>query len=129
MIGLVIKSKFTTDSDLNSLFSGRVYPLVGKQTAQRPLAVYEIVTNDTTQSKDSDSHIDEVNVRITTIAEKYSDTQNAVSYIRSAFVRMNETIQGVEVQSCTFDGERDLFSDDERTFASQVDLVFRVVKS
>jgi len=126
MIGKVIKYKFDNDSNLNALFSGRVYPLVGKQTATYPFAIYEIVTNDTTKSKESDSHIDEINVRITNVSQTYSDTQNAVSYIRNAFVRMNETIESVKVQSCSFDGERDLFSDDERTFASQVDLVFRV---
>ncbi len=128
MIGKVIKYKFTNDSDLNTLFSGRVFPLVGQQKASYPFAIYEIVTNNTTQSKESDSHIDEINVRITNVSQTYSDTQSAVSYIRDAFVRMSGTIEGVNVQSCSFDGERDLFSDNERTFASQVDLVFRVSK-
>ena len=129
MIGKVIVSKFASNSDLNSLFAGRVFPVVGQQTAVKPFAIYEIVTNDTTQSKDSDSQLDEINVRITCCAEKYSETQDAVQTMRSVFVRMNETLQGVTIQSCSFDGERDLFSDDERTFASQVDFVFRVVKS
>ena len=126
MIGKVIKYKFDNDSDLNTLFSGRVYPLVGAQTAQHPFAIYEIVVNDPQRSKDSDSHLDEMNVRVTIVSTSYADTQNAVSYIRNAFVRMNETIESVKVQSCSFDGERDLFSDDERTFSSQVDLIFRV---
>lgn len=126
MIGKVIKSKFGTDSNLNTLFGGRVYPIVGAQTTATPFAIYEIVVNDTQQSKDSDSHIDELNVRITIVSTSYSDTQNAVSYIRQAFVRMSGTIENVKVQSCSFDGERDLFSDDERTFSSQIDLIFRV---
>lgn len=126
MIGKVIKYKFDNDSDLNTMFNGRVYPLVGAQTASYPFAIYEIATNNNQRSKDSDSHIDEINVRITIVSTSYADTQNAVSYIRNAFVRMNGTIQGVKVQSCSFDGERDLFSDNERTFSSQVDLDFRV---
>ena len=65
MIGKVIVSKFASNSDLNSLFAGRVFPVVGQQTAVKPFAIYEIVTNDTTQSKDSDTQIDEINVRIT----------------------------------------------------------------
>lgn len=126
MIGKVIKYKFDNDSDLNTLFSGRVFPLVGAQTAQHPFAIYEIVVNDAQRSKDSDSHLDEISVRITIVSNSYADTQNGVSYIRSAFVRMKETIAGIKVQSCSFDGERDLFSDNERTFSSQVDLEFRV---
>lgn len=126
MIGVVIKSKFSSDSSLNTLFGGRVFPFVGEQTKATPFAVYEVVNISTTTSKESDSHIDEFDVRITLISTKYSDTQNAVNDVRSAFVRMNETISGVNVESCSFEGQRDLFSDDERTFGSQCDLKFRV---
>jgi hypothetical protein len=128
MIGKVIKSKFTSDSDLNTLFGGRVFPVVGAQTKVTPFAIYEVVNISTSMSKESDSHIDELDVRITLISTKYSDTQNGIEYVRSAFVRMNETIQGVDVQSCMFEGQRDLFSDDERTFGSQCDLKFRVAR-
>ena len=126
MIGKVIKSKFTSDSALNTLFGGRVFPVIGAQTKATPFAIYEVVNITTSMSKESDSHIDEIDVRITLISTRYSDTQNAVEYVRSAFVRMDETIGGVKVKSCAFEGQRDLFSDDERTFGSQVDLKFRV---
>lgn len=126
MIGKVIKYKFDNDSALNGLFGGRVFPVVGAQTKATPFAIYEVVNITTSMSKESDSHIDELDVRITLISTKYSDTQNAVEYVRSAFVRMNQTIGGVKVKSCAFEGQRDLFSDDERTFGSQVDLKFRV---
>lgn len=126
MIGKVIKSRFTTDSDLNTLFGGRVFPVIGAQTKATPFAIYEVVNISTSMSKESDSHIDDIDVRITLISSKYSDTQNGVEYVRSAFVRMNGTFSGVKVQSCMFEGQRDLFSDDERTFGSQCDLKFRV---
>ena len=126
MIGKVIKSKFGSDSDLNTLFGGRVFPVVGAQTKATPFAIYEVVNISTSMSKESDSHIDEIDVRITLISNKYSDTQNGIEYVRSAFVRMDETISGVKVQSCMFEGQRDLFSDDERTFVSQCDLKYRV---
>lgn len=128
MIGKVIKYKFDNDSALNTLFGGRVFPVVGAQTKATPFAIYEVVNITTSMSKESDSHIDEIDVRITSISDKYSDTQNAIDYIRTAFVRINGTIQGVKLQSCLFEGQRDLFSDDERTFASQCDLKFRVAR-
>ena len=129
MIGKVIKYKFTNDSNLNSLFGGRVFPVIGAQGQTSPFAIYEVVNVTTAMSKDSDSHVDDVMVRITLISTNYSDVQNAIGYIRTAFVRMNETINGVVVQSCKYYGERDLFSEDERTFGSQVDLTFRVIKN
>jgi hypothetical protein len=129
MIGKVIKYKFDNDSSLNSLFGGRVFPIVGAQGQTNPFAIYEVVNVTTAMSKDSDSHIDEMLVRITLVSTNYADVQNGIGYIRTAFVRMNETISGVVVQSCKYDGERDLFSEDERTFGSQIDLAFRVIKS
>lgn len=129
MIGKVIKYKFTNDSNLNSLFGGRVFPVIGAQGQTSPFAIYEVVNVTTAMSKDSDSHVDDVMVRITLISPNYSDVQNGIGYIRTAFVRMNETINGVVVQSCKYDGERDLFSEDERTFGSQIDLTFRVIKN
>ena len=128
MIGKVIKSKFNSDANLSSLFGGRVFPVVGAQSQTTPFAIYEVVNVATSMSKDSDSHIDDVLVRITLVSTNYGDVQNGISYVRSAFVRIDETISGVQVQSCKYDGERDLYSDDERTFGTQVDLTFRVIK-
>jgi len=126
MIGKVIKYQFDNDANLSTLFGGRVFPVVGSQSKTTPFAVYEVVNISTSMSKESDSHIDDVDVRITLISSKYSDTQNGIEYVRSAFVRMSGTIGGVKVQSCMFEGQRDLFSDDERTYGSQCDLKFRV---
>lgn len=126
MIGKVIKYKFDNDSALNTLFGGRVFPVIGAQSKVTPFAIYEVVNISTSMSKESDSHIDDIDVRITLVSTKYADTQNGIEYVRDAFVRMNGTVQGVKVQSCLFEGQRDLFSDDERTFGSQCDLKFRV---
>lgn len=128
MIGKVITSKFKSDTNLVSVFGGRIFPVVGAQAQPAPYAIYEVINNSPTRSKDADSHIDSVDVRITLISTNYSDTANGVEYVRSAFVRMREIILDVAVQSCKFDGERDLFSDDERYFAKQVDLTFRIIK-
>jgi len=126
MIGKAIKYKFENDSALIGLFGKRIFPVVGAQAQTRPFAIYEVVNITTSMSKESDSHIDEIDVRITLVSTSYADTQNGIEYVRSAFERMKLYIQGVNVQSCMFEGQRDLFSDDERTFGSQCDLKFRV---
>jgi hypothetical protein len=126
MIGKVIKYKFDNDANLSASFGGRVFPVVGSQGKTTPFAVYEVVNISTSMTKESDSHIDEIDVRLTMIGTKYSETQQGIEDARSAFVRMNETIEGVKVKSCMFEGQRDLFSDDERTYGAQCDLKFRV---
>ena len=129
MIGKVIKYKFDNTSSLNNVFAGRVYPLVGAQTSARPFCIYDTTSIRTEGSKDADSHIDIVNVELTLIGDNYGTLQTAVENIRTAFVRMRETIEGVNVQSCGFDNLTEVYNVDEETYAVSVDLVFRIVKS
>ena len=129
MIGKVLKYKFDNTSSLNSVFAGRVYPLVGAQTSARPFCIYDTTSIRTEGSKDADSHIDVVNVEITLVGDNYGVLQTAVENVRTTFVRMKETIGGVNVQSCSFETLSETFNVDEETFAVSVDLSFRVIKS
>ena len=129
MIGKVIKYKFDNSSSLNNVFAGRVYPLVGAQTTARPFCIYNTTSIRPEGSKDADSHIDIVNIELTLIGDSFSILQAAVENIRTVFVRMKETIEGVIVQSCGFDSQSEIFNVDEETFAVSVDLVFRIVRN
>ncbi len=128
MIGKVIKYKFDNTASLNSVFAGRVYPLVGAQTSARPFCVYDLTSLRTEGSKDADSHIDIVNVELNLVGDSYSVLQTAVENIRTAFVRMKETVEGVEVQSCGFDTQSEVYNVDEETYAVSVDFVVRIVR-
>jgi len=129
MIGKVIKYKFDNTSALNDVFGGRVYPVIGAQGGATPFAVYDTTSIRTEGSKDADSHIDIVNVSITLVGTNYGTLQTAVDDIRSTFVRMDETISSVEVQSCSFDTQSEVFNVDEETYGVEVDLTFRIIKT
>lgn len=129
MIGKVIKNKFDNTAALNNVFAGRVYPFIGVQGGTTPFVIYDVSSVRPEGSKDADSHIDIVDVNITMIGEDYGVLQQAVADVRTAFVRMNETIEGVNVASCSFDTQSDAFNVDEETFGVEVDLSFRVVTS
>lgn len=128
MIGKVIKNKFDNTSSLNNVFGGRVFPLMGAQTTARPFCIYDTTSIRAEGSKDADSHIDIVSVELTLVGDSYSVLQTAVENIRTTFVRMKETIESVEVQSCGFDTQSELYNVDEETYAVSVDLVFRIVR-
>jgi len=129
MIGKVIKYRFDNTTALNDVFAGRVYPVIAAQGGPTPFAVYDVTSIRTEGSKDADSHIDIVNVSITMVGSDYGILQQAVEDVRTAFVRIKETIGGVEVQSCGFDNQTEVFNVDEMTFGVEVDLVFRIVKN
>jgi hypothetical protein len=129
MIGKVIKNKFDNTSALNNVFGGRVYPVIGAQGGATPFVVYDTTSIRTKGSKDSDSHIDIVNVSITMVGKGYGTLQTAVDNVRSTFVRMEETISGVNVQSCSFDTQSEVFNVDEETYGVEVDLSFRIIKN
>ena len=123
---MVIKYVFDLPGDLNDRTGGKVYPLVGAQQDAVPFVIYEVVTVDNVPSKDADSHIDEYLVRFTAVSDTYGKSQIIATTIRTAFVRRAYKVGEVTVASCTFDGLRDLYSDDERTYGAQIDLRFRV---
>ena len=129
MIGKDIKYRFDNTTALNDVFAGRVYPVIAAQGGTTPFAVYDVTSIRTEGSKDADSHIDIVNVSITMVGSDYGILQQAVEDVRTAFVRIKETIGGVEVQSCGFDNQTEVFNVDEMTFGVEVDLVFRIVKN
>lgn len=129
MIGKVIKYKFDNTAALNSVFRGRVYPLIGAQAGAVPFCVYDTTSIRPEGSKDADSHIDLISVEVTMVGTNYAVLQQAAENVRTAFVRMNETVLGVEVQSCSFDGLREQVNQKEETFAVTVDLNFRVIKT
>jgi len=129
MIGKVIKYKFDNTSALNDVFGGRVYPVIGAQGGATPFAVYDTTSIRTEGSKDADSHIDIVNVSITLIGTNYGTLQTAVDDVRSTFVRMEETILGVNVQTCMFDTVSEVYNVDETTFGVEIDLNFRIIKN
>ena len=128
MIGKVIKNKFGQEGPLNDVFAGRVYPLIGAQTGQKPFCVYDTTSIRPEGSKDADSHIDIVNVELNLVGNTYSELQTAAENIRTTFVRMKQTIESVNVQSCGFENLTEVFNVDEETYAVSVDLVFRIVK-
>ena len=99
------------------MFAGRVYPLVGAKSGERPFCVYDTTSIRPEGSKDADSHIDIVNVELNLVGDTYSQLQTAVENIRTTFVRMKETIEGVNVQSCGFDTQSEVLNVDEETFA------------
>lgn len=127
MIGKVIKYKFDNTSALNSVFAGRIYPIVGVQGGVTPFVIYDVSSVRPEGSKDADSHIDIVDVNLTMLGTDYGVLQQAVADVRTAFVRMKETIEGVNVASCMFDTQSDAFNVDEETFGVEVDLSFRIV--
>ena len=128
MVGKAIIDIFTADAALSARFSNRIYPIVATQGAAVPYVVYEVDTVDPTRTKDSDSHVDELRVRFNIVAEDYADAVGGEADIRQAFVRVRDEYSGVNVNSCTFEGGRDLFSDTDRRYARQTDLKFRINK-
>lgn len=128
MIGKVIKYKFDNTAALSSVFGSRVYPLLADIEAVKPFCVYSVTNILPQGSKDSDSHIDEIAVDLDLVGDRYSTLQDAVENVRSAFARMKETILGVEVQSCTFNGASEVYNVDAETYTVSIDLVFRIIR-
>ena len=105
MIGKALYGKLSATAAVTALVSTRIFPDMATQDATYPFIVY---TNDATQPtdvKDSTSPLDVVTMSVMIYSNSYSQAQDIAAAVRTALDRMTGTVQGVNVQSCRFEGQ------------------------
>jgi hypothetical protein len=129
MIGKALYGKLSATAAVTALVSTRIFPDMATQDATYPFIVY---TNDATQPtdvKDSSSPLDVVTMSVMIYSNSYSQAQDIAAAVRTALDRMTGTIQGVNVQSCRFEGQNSAQMEfDKHVFVIEQSYVFRHVR-
>ena len=129
MIGKALYGKLSATSAVTALVSTRIFPDMATQDATYPFIVY---TNDATQPtdvKDSTSPLDVVTMSVMIYSNSYSQAQDIAAAVRTALDRMTGTVQGVNVQSCRFEGQNSAQMEfDKHVFVIEQSYVFRHVR-
>ena len=129
MIGKALYGKLSATSAVTALVSTRIFPDMATQDATYPFIVY---TNDATQPtdvKDSASPLDVVTMSVMIYSNSYSQAQDIAAAVRTALDRMTGTVQGVNVQSCRFEGQNSAQMEfDKHVFVIEQSYVFRHVR-
>ena len=129
MIGKALYGKLSATAAVTALVSTRIFPDMATQDATYPFIVY---TNDATQPtdvKDSASPLDVVTMSVMIYSKSYSQAQDIAAAVRTALDRMTGTVQGVNVQSCRFEGQNSAQMEfDKHVFVIEQSYVFRHVR-
>jgi len=129
MIGKALYGKLSATAAVTALVSTRIFPDMATQDATYPFIVY---TNDATQPtdvKDSTSPLDVVTMSVMIYSNSYSQAQDIAAAVRTALDRMTGTVQGVNVQSCRFEGQNSAQMEfDKHVFVIEQSYVFRHIR-
>lgn len=101
--GKAIYSILSTDTDVNALVSGRIYPQIGKQGADIPFIVYVMEDVEPSDTKSGVSLLDEVSYDIVCVGKTYAEVADLTEKVRTALDRKTAgTYAGVELDSIQF---------------------------
>lgn len=124
--GKAIYSILTSNSAVNALVSGRVYPQIAAQGAAFPFVVYLLTNVGPSDTKSGVSTLDEVRYDIVVAAETYAAAADLTEKVRTAIDRYSGTVAGVNIDSVQFqslDADNDPATE---TYVTSSEYIIRV---
>ena len=129
MIGKALYGKLNATAAVTALVSTRIFPDMATQDATYPFIVYSNDATQPTDVKDSASPLDVVTMSVMIYSNSYSQAQDIAAAVRTALDRMTGTVQGVNVQSCRFEGQNSAQMEfDKHVFVIEQSYVFRHIR-
>lgn len=129
IVGKAIYYLLTNDANIAALVDDRVYPEVANQQDAKPYVVYNVRSNDPSDTQKGPSELDTAAVEINCYAPTY-ETAIAISVaVRAAIDRVQGTYNGVNVQSCQYQSEVMGFDEPQRLYRVMADYQVRILRS
>lgn len=130
-VGLAIRPLLTSDSDVQAMISGRVYPEQAPEGAQAPFIVYSIVSNSPSDSKNG-TPIDQVQVEVFSINTTYANTNELADKVRAALDRSKVTVDVAEgevvVDSIQYTNEVTEVNTEKKLYIAIQDYTIRIIR-
>jgi len=108
-IGLAIYNILTSDTNVTSLVSTRIYPNVAKQSSAFPFIVYQTTSTEPTNTKDGVSPLDIISFEILCFSETYTQAVDLAVKVRNALDRNTGTHNTIITQGLSFTGADEHF--------------------
>lgn len=100
-----IRSLLVSDTDVNDIVSGRIYPYLRQQGADFPSVVYELDSTEPEQSFGGHLGLTRAMLTINSIAETYSGAKDLADKIRTVLNGYTGTSEGIEIKSLVHDND------------------------
>ena len=128
-VGKAIFSLLLGDADLRAIVDNRIFPEVAQQDAVLPYVVYNISSNEPSDTKREPSKMDTAQIEVNLYSESYTQCIDMATHVRAALDRVSGTYSGVNVQSIQYIGEVIDFDEAQRTYNITADYDVRISRS
>ena len=128
-VGKAIFDLLLGDADLRAIVNNRIFPEVAQQDADLPYVVYNISSNEPSDTKREPSKLDTAQVEVNLYSTSYSECIDMATHVRAALDRVRGTYSGVNVQSIQYLGEVIDFDEAQRTYNITADYDVRISRT
>lgn len=130
-VGLAIRSLLTSNSAVEALISGRVYPEQAPEGAQAPFVVYSVISNTPSDSKNG-TPVDEAQVEIFSVNTTYANTNDLADKVRAALDRSKVSVSVAEgqirVDSIHYTNEVTEVNTEKKLYVAIQDYTIRILR-
>ncbi|MAO21281.1 MAG: hypothetical protein CMJ25_11070 [Phycisphaerae bacterium] len=128
-VGKAIFTLLLSDTDLRAIVDNRIFPEVAQQDAVLPYVVYNISSNEPSDTKREPSKLDTAQIEVNLYSTSYSECIDMATHVRAALDRVRGTYSGVNVQSIQYLGEIIDFDEAQRTYNITADYDVRISRT
>jgi hypothetical protein len=121
-----IRTILTSDANITSAVSARIYSDVAPIGVALPCIVFEVTDIEGVETKDTAYNIDLVRVSLRAFSTTRLNCESLSVLVRSAFTRYKGTVSGVKFDSCKFNGQSFGFIEEEREYVTMMNFEFRI---
>lgn len=109
-----VRAILIADSPVNTLVSGRIYPLRVPQGRGFPAIALNVITGKGEDTKSGVSTTDTGLIQVSVFSESYDTAIDISEKARLALDKFSGTVGSVVVDSIVFDTEREVFEDESK---------------
>jgi len=128
-VGKAVFNLLLADTNLLAIVDNRIFPEVAQQDAVLPYVVYNISSNEPSDTKREPSKMDTAQVEVNLYSTSYTECIDMSTHVRAALDRVTGTYSGVNVQSIQYLGEVIDFDEAQRAYNITSDYDVRVSRS
>ena len=128
-VGKAIYNLLLSNADLRAIVDTRIFPEVAQQDAVLPYVVYNVSSNEPSDTKREPSKLDTAQIEVNLYSTSYTECIDMATHTRAALDRVTGTYSGVNVQSIQYLGEIIDFDEAQRTYNITADYDVRISRS
>lgn len=111
MVGKIVYDLLANDTDVVAIVGVKIYPMRSGQLQDLPFIVYDVVSQQPSQTKTGASLMDIYRVQVSAFSYVYAELMDLMEKIRTALDQQNETVTNTVVMDIVFENRNNLYDD------------------